>query len=147
MRSFAGAMKALILILFIVSGVTSALADPPKNVTGSAFVTDTSAPTDGIAKIGDTISFTAYFDSDIPPTNAFAVVPGVNNPNVSLGTPIAIGGGSYTASINWPVVQGTINNLEQSLRLLIGNASGTISVNLATVTYRLDNVGQNLMVQ
>ncbi len=139
MRSFAGAMKALILILFIVSGVTSALADPPKNVTGSAFVTDTSAPWDGIAKIGDTISFTAYFDSDIAPTNAFAVVPGVNNPNISLSIS-QIGGASYTANANWTVLQGLANNVNQELRFLIGNASGSINVNLPAVTYKLDNV-------
>ena len=140
MRSFAGVTKALILILFIVSGFASALADPPKNITGSAFVTDTSAPWDGIAKIGDSISFTAYFDSDVAPTNAFAVIPGVGNPNVSLSIS-QIGGASYTANASWSVVQGTTNNFpDQQLQLLIGNASGSVSASPTGITYKLDNV-------
>lgn len=149
MRSIAGAIKTLILILVFASGISQVLAAPPVIATGSAFVTDNPnvppdvnppGPPDGIARIGDTVSFTVYFESNIAVTSAFAVVPGVNDPNLPFTNIINIGGSSYTASLNWTVVQGTANDETIPVRFLIGNADGTVDKTINGVTYRLDNV-------
>ncbi|HNX77022.1 MAG TPA: hypothetical protein PKM56_15165, partial [Candidatus Rifleibacterium sp.] len=140
MRSIAWAIKTLILILVFASGISPVFADPPEISTGSAFVADSApGPWDGTARIGDTISFTVYFDSNLPPISAFAVVPGVADPNLPLAIQ-PIGGGSYTATLDWNVVQGTTNDLVRQARFLVGNASGSVDVTLPGVTYRLDNV-------
>lgn len=135
-----GVFRALILILFLVSGLSTAFAAAPVITNGTAYVFDNGEPSDNIARIGDRISYTVYFTSDIsaPQPTAFVVVPAEGNPNVAMSV-TNLGGTSYAATVNWTVLQGSKNNTEDNTRFIVGNTDG-IDDDSSYAPVKLDNV-------
>ena len=141
MRSFVKAVSAIFLLMAFLLSAEAIQAAAPTGTGGSAYVTDQTAPWDEIGKIGDRVSYTVLFTSDVAAPTPFVVLPGVGNP-IQAMTVQNLGGTSFSANYTWTVVQGDVNNSADNIEFILGNTDGSTNYQPGG-TVNIDNVYPN----